>query len=281
MSDFGQQLSALAVQSKTGLLSGAWLYPLSGIVYIVTHPALAHVITPVLLKCLALSTGITLGMFFFTYLPQVAFCALFSGPVLAWPAAALMVLGESYALILFFTKTLYLDRAQALLFDAVLVQQGHDALVERGREITKDSSTGMKKVRKAVLKPLSRFAPSSIVTYLLTLPLNSLPVVGTVIFLVYNGKRSGHRFHSRYFQLKGWGTSDQQSFVQEHRAQYAAFGATALALNLVPFIGLIFNFTNFAGAALWASALENHSASLFPEDKAVNVEIEDDSSASR
>lgn len=50
-------------------------------------------------------------MFVFTYLPQVAFCALFSGP-LAFVAAAAMVLGESYALISVFSKAFFLTRAQ-------------------------------------------------------------------------------------------------------------------------------------------------------------------------
>jgi len=39
------------------------------------------------------------------------------------------------------------------------------------------------------------------------------------------------------------------------------FGATALALNLVPLAGLVFSFTSTVGAALWASELEKKDIS--------------------
>ncbi|EEB88255.1 hypothetical protein MPER_14010, partial [Moniliophthora perniciosa FA553] len=50
-------------------------------------------------------------MFVFTYLPQVAFCAIFSGP-LAFLPAAVMVLGESYILISLVTKMFFLEAAK-------------------------------------------------------------------------------------------------------------------------------------------------------------------------
>lgn len=109
------ELKDIAAQSQTAVLSGTWIYPVSGVIYVATHPALYRAVFPVLLKCLMLSVGITLGMFLFTYLPQVALCTLFSGPILSWAAAALLVLSESYAMILFFSKALYLDRAQAMI----------------------------------------------------------------------------------------------------------------------------------------------------------------------
>ena len=40
-----------------------------------------------------------------------------------------------------------------------------------------------------------------------------------------------------------------------------SFGATALALNLVPVVGLLFNITSTIGAALWANKLEDSEAS--------------------
>lgn len=39
------------------------------------------------------------------------------------------------------------------------------------------------------------------------------------------------------------------------------FGATALALNLVPFVGLVFTITSTVGAALWANQLEKSNSS--------------------
>jgi hypothetical protein len=97
--------------SKDAFLSQAWIYPLLGISYLVSHPKLCNAVAPVVIKALITSFSITTAMFFFTYLPQLAFCAVFSGP-LAFAAAAAMVLGESYVLITFVSKVFFLNAAQ-------------------------------------------------------------------------------------------------------------------------------------------------------------------------
>jgi len=48
-------------------------------------------------------------------------------------------------------------------------------------------------------------------------------------------------------------------FVQQKRTAYTAFGAVALLLNLIPFVGTLFNITSSVGAALWASKMEQGS----------------------
>lgn len=56
------------------------------------------------------------------------------------------------------------------------------------------------------------------------------------------------------------------------------FGAAALALNLVPVVGLVFNLTSTVGAALWASDLEKKNSPSRDHvghgDSEVAVEIE-------
>lgn len=71
----------------------------------------------------------------------------------------------------------------------MLLQQGHTQLVEGGREI-QTSSGGVKKLGKSLSKPLDRFSPQGIIRYLMSLPLNSIPLVGTAAFLLYNGESS-------------------------------------------------------------------------------------------
>jgi hypothetical protein len=54
-----------------------------------------------------------------------------------------------------------------------------------------------------------------------------------------------------------------------------SFGATALALNLIPVIGLLFNLTSTIGGALWASKLERTERKVGREyEEQVKVEIE-------
>ncbi|KAL1683497.1 hypothetical protein EV122DRAFT_201305 [Schizophyllum commune] len=266
------ELKEASTLAKDVALSGGYLYPLHGIYYFATHPSLYRSVAPVIYKTLLTSAGVTAGMFFFTYLPQVAFCAFFSGP-LAFVAAAVMVLGESYAIILTVTKTFLLGTAQDKLFDAVLVQKGREHLVANGREIS-TSSGGIKKLGKVVTQPLNRFSKEGLLRYIVSLPLNSLPVVGTVLFLLYNGRKAGPAFHARYFQLKKFSATARTAFIERYRAAYTGFGAAALALNLIPVVGLAFSFTTTVGAALWAADLEKKdggSATAEPEVSEVEM----------
>jgi hypothetical protein len=71
------------------------------------------------------------------------------------------------------------------------------------------------------------------------LPLNSIPLVGTVFFLIYNGKatlrrpkysadtsttgiKAGPAFHARYFQLKNFDKITRNAFVETRAASYTA-----------------------------------------------------------
>jgi hypothetical protein len=70
------------------------------------------------------------------------------------------------------------------------VEQGYDVLVRRGREV-QSNSAGFKVLGKSLIKPLDRFSKEGIVRYIVSIPLNSIPVVGTVFFLIYNGTACG------------------------------------------------------------------------------------------
>lgn len=102
-----EKLDETVTISRDAITSGGWSYPFLGILYFASHPSLYRAVAPVLIKCLVASLGITGGLFIFTYLPQVAFCALFSGPF-AFITAAVMVLGEAYAIILVVSKAFFL-----------------------------------------------------------------------------------------------------------------------------------------------------------------------------
>ncbi|KAJ7771833.1 hypothetical protein B0H16DRAFT_1514905 [Mycena metata] len=247
-----QQALEILTVSRDAVLSGGWWYPLQGIFYFVSHASLYRSIFPVILKTLGAALAITFAMFAFTYLPQVAFCALFSGP-LAFVTAALLVLGESYAVIMFVSKAFFLGRAQDQLFNAVFRQQGVNLIYVE----PKGKSRGfVQSVLKGASKPLSRFSREGLLRYVVSLPLNMVPMVGTVLFLLYNGTKAGPTFHSRYFQAKGMTPAARQAFVEKRKGAYTAFGAATLGLNLVPVVGPIFLLTSTVGAALWACELE-------------------------
>lgn len=89
-----EEINHVSNAAKEAVLSGGWYYPLYGVVYFISHPSLYRSVAPLMLKSALASLGITIGMFTFTYLPQVAFCALFSGPLAVRYARSSFVPGQ-------------------------------------------------------------------------------------------------------------------------------------------------------------------------------------------
>jgi hypothetical protein len=75
---------------------------------------------------------------------------------------------------------------------------------------------------KKIKAPVTKFTPGNIINYLMFLPLNFIPVVGTLIFLYLQGKRYGPPMHNRYFQLKGMSNFESDAHVEGLRGAYTA-----------------------------------------------------------
>lgn len=246
---------AIGSVTVEAVASGAYIYPLKGVFYLLSNRSIWASVAPLVYKSALLSAAVLAFMFMFTYLPQVAILAFVSGP-LAFIAAIPAVFAESYVLITFLTKTFLNPQATATIFDTVLAARGCTALVERGRSV-RTSGGGALVLGKSLLRPVSgKFSTEGLIRYLLSLPLNAIPAVGTAFFLLYNGRHAGPAAHSRYFQLLSLSKDAQAEFVRERQGAYTAFGATSLALSIIPVIGAFFAFSNAAGAALWAADME-------------------------
>ncbi|KAK4703917.1 hypothetical protein P7C70_g2293, partial [Phenoliferia sp. Uapishka_3] len=257
-----EDATAVGSLASEALQSGAYVYPLRGVVYFVSHPKLFESVRPIIVKSITMSAIVLVLMAVFTYLPQVAVLALVSGP-LAFIAAIPAVLAESWLIITFLNKAFYVKDASEKVFDAVLAARGYSDLVEKGRTIKK--SGGGMVLGKSLLGPISsKFSTEGLVRYILSLPLNAIPGVGTAFFLGYNGQHAGPGYHGRYFQLKGFTNAQRDAFVQKRRGAYTSFGAVALLLGLVPIVGTVFSFTSAAGAAIWASDLEKKERGGIP-----------------
>ena len=101
----------------------------------------------------------------------------------------------------------------------MLVSKNTTNLVSEGRQI-KAGNGVMGKLGKLTKKPFQRFTPTAIIRYFMYLPLNFIPVVGTVMFVILQGKRAGPAAHQRYFQLKQWNSSQRQKHIEEYKAAY-------------------------------------------------------------
>ncbi|ODN75482.1 hypothetical protein L202_06615 [Cryptococcus amylolentus CBS 6039] len=242
---------------QDGITSASWIYPILGVLYLFSHPTLIKPLLPTILKGVALSAAAVVFLFTFTYLPQVGILVFVSGP-LAFILAIPLVLSEAYFVVTFFARGFLSGQVGVDLFDAVLLQKGHQTLVENGRQVTDAGGGKAKQLGNLVRKPLAKFSFDNTVRYLITLPLNFIPVVGTVFFLGYNGYKAGPGYHARYFQLKNYSKEQRQAFVHKRRGAYLTFGTMAALLNLVPFVSILMTFTTVVGAALWADDLENN-----------------------
>ncbi|GAM87041.1 hypothetical protein ANO11243_050620 [Dothideomycetidae sp. 11243] len=247
-----RDLTTHAVQSR------AWLYPLKGILYFLSHRALQKPLGAKIVPALTMGVGIFTSMFFFTYLPQAAVLALFNGPVAAL-TTALLVLSESSTMFMVAAKAFLIEDSLVDTFDGTLVAEGQTELLSSQRQV-KSGRDPIARLGKLAARPFQRFAPQAIVRYFMLLPLNFIPIVGTVMFIILQGKNSGPNAHARYFQLKGMKGQQREDFIEARKGPYTSFGVVATLLEMVPVVGVLFAFTNATGAALWASDLEKQSS---------------------
>jgi uncharacterized protein involved in cysteine biosynthesis len=207
---------------------------------------------------ITLSVGVTTAMFLIAYVPQAAVMAFTSGPVAA-VTAALLTLSESSTIINMLSRTFLIEDALTDVFDGTLLSRECTNLVEGGRQV-KARGDNIARLGKLVKTPFAKFSPNAIIRYLLYLPLNFIPIVGTFIFILLQGKRTGPAAHTRYFQLKEWSQRQREAHIEEHRGGYTSFGVASFVLEMIPFANLVFAFTNTVAAALWAADLEKNES---------------------
>ena len=213
-----------------------------------------------------------------TYLPQVAFLAIFHGRRLAFLNGAFLVLGEGAAIVALLFEAFFVDETLVDVFDAVLINEGHDDLIATSRQRDPQGEDPVKQLGKPTTSAIySPFSFRQILEFISFLPLNFIPVAGTPIFLILTGYRAGPFHHWRYYKLLGYGKKERMLFVRQRQLRYTCFGTVALLLQLVPVLSMFFLLTTAAGSALWVASLEsvrkhhdNASNNNQPEDAYVD-----------
>lgn len=175
--------------------SRAYTYPIKGIFYFASHPAIWKPLMKQILPMVGVSIGVVSFMFFFTYIPQVSVLVFVNGPLAVF-TTVLLVLNESSTIINIIAKNWILKDAILDTFDGVLVERDAAGLVAEGREL-KTGSDPMKKLGKVLKSPFERFSPKSLIRYFIYLPLNFIPIIGTVIFILIQGRNRGSAVHGR------------------------------------------------------------------------------------
>lgn len=136
-------------------------------------------------------------MFVFTYLPQLALLVFLNGPLAAL-TTILLTLSESSTLITLLSRTFLLQDALVDTFDGVLLARNHTAIVAEGRQLKAGNfNDPIGKLGKLLKSPFEKFTPKALVRYVMYLPLNFIPVVGTVMFVLLQGRSRGNSVHTR------------------------------------------------------------------------------------
>jgi hypothetical protein len=192
-----------------------------GIIFFATHKGLWGPFVSRAGRTISLGLGVTTFMFCFAYVPQMAIMAFTSGP-LAAVSAALLVLSESSAITNLLSRSFLIEDALLDTFDGTLIARNQEPLLAQGRQIKPQSGgrTAAARLGKMLSRPFARLKPQSLLRSLIWLPLNLIPVVGTILYIFVQGKKTGPMLHARYFQLKGWNSVQQEEWVAKHRGAY-------------------------------------------------------------
>ena len=167
------------------------------------------------------------------------------------------MLGEGAAIIALLFEAFLIDETLVDVFDAVLINESFEDLVNQGRILHMDRSSPVKQLGRPTTSAVySPFSLRQIVEFICFLPLNLIPVLGTPAFLILTGYRAGPFHHWRYFKLLGLTKKDRRMAIKKRQLSYTWFGTTALFLQLVPVLSMLFLLTTAAGSALWAVHLE-------------------------
>lgn len=125
-------------------------------------------------------------MFTFTFVPQMTMLFFVNGP-LALVTTSLLVLSESSAIINGIARGWLLQDAILDIFDATLLTRNATAIVREGRVVT-GGQNSIAKLGKVLKSPFEKFSPKEFIRYMIYLPFNFIPLVGTAIFVYFQGQ---------------------------------------------------------------------------------------------
>jgi hypothetical protein len=146
---------------------------------------------------MSLSVGVVAFMFLFAYLPQLTVLVFVNGPLAAF-TTILLTLSESSTLINLLSRTFLLQDALVDTFDAVLIARRQTEVLAEGRQLKSGNfNDPVAKLGKLIKSPFQKFTPKAMVRYVMYWPLNFIPVVGTVIFILLQGRNRGNSVHDR------------------------------------------------------------------------------------
>ncbi|KAF9581541.1 hypothetical protein BGW38_001410 [Lunasporangiospora selenospora] len=198
--------------------------------------------------------------------PRIAGMKILGIGVQTW-STMFLTMGESSLLVALIMGEVFKKEKTKGLFQSVLAKER----VEVG-PLARVTEDGMIRVSAATenssgstrkdLRTQSSHYGQRMGLWMLTLPLNFVPLLGPMAFCYINGRARSQYVHRRYFDMKEMTQQEREDWIKTHRSQYTTFGVLAQGLELIPFVGILFGFTNTIGSALWARDFEQQQNEL-------------------
>ncbi|KAK3044291.1 hypothetical protein LTS18_001684, partial [Coniosporium uncinatum] len=152
-----EEVERVKALAQDAARSGAYLYPIKGIIFYVSHKSLWKPFWQKIAPTVTLGIGVFTFMFLFTYVPQAAVLAIFNGP-LSVVSTALLVLSESSTIFNLLSKTFLIDDALIDTFDGTLLARNMNSMVAEGRDV-RPGSDPMAKLGKIMKRPFAKLSP--------------------------------------------------------------------------------------------------------------------------
>ncbi|CAG8597739.1 3089_t:CDS:2 [Acaulospora morrowiae] len=238
-------------------------YPLKGIGYFFSHWILVRRIIFALLLTLVVSViAIVLTFGIFLALQTALLTAILIPPPIAFIIAFILCIIESTTFVFIF-YTIATPFWQDSLFDEVLRLRGLGPVLDKPRQ-----ASGFVLCFRG-FKSGFEIIVIQVFFLIITLPIHSIPILGSVAYCFINGWPLAWSLQAHYhIDIKELTSKQSRKFAWENRKDYIWFGAVGIFLGLIPVLNLIFFWTNIVGAALWTSDV------LIEEQKLKNDSIE-------
>lgn len=257
-----------------------WMYPIKGFYFFFRNAhRLWHRVARFVLEVAIAIAGILFLLFKATFPTQRSFVLHFLPHWTGTPLAiALILLETAIAVVVLFQYRL--ESVQRKLFIDVLAirkvtvepatPDDHAWLQERlipqlvGIPLDAPIKT-LNRQRKpaAYLSQVLTEDEHPILHFLITLPLNFVPVVGNALFCFLNSFPTAISLHHYYYtEMKGLSSEEFSAVVHAKKPQYQSFGFVASAFSLIPGLDILLVLTNAVGAALWAADMEKKQGSI-------------------
>lgn len=230
-------------------------YPLLGVAYLVRHAnSLARPIVTSFLFTLLTSLSAVPLVFLFFYYPQreliLSFLhsfpsllnATFSSIRLTTWVAFVLCLGEASIIVSFVIDQWARKRRTPHLFRDVIKR--HEVTVG---PLAMDGVLffGSPAATTSIKSSFNLFERLGL--WVVSLPLNLVPVAGTAAFIYVNGRAKGLQTHEMYFDMKCMDREQRKAWIQRHQWEYTSFGVVAQALEMIPVLGFAFAYSNTIG----------------------------------